>query len=522
MTVRRAPAAQPDAPVPSAQVPPDQVFVRMYRGRLQGETAAGWLGDCFLIRLVGPAGASHILIDCGILPGSARGGERARAVVDDIIAATGGTLDLLVVTHQHADHISGFVQARDAFFGDPAKKLPPRLAIGKVWMAWTENPDDDLAKDLNAGLGQRSEAFEKLTKHLEKSKSFGPNPLHATLGVDAFLAASASLEIDGKPVSGRNVMAALARHAPTEYHKPGKGLPTPGAVSVHAHVLGPPRTRERLFQADRTPGVPNETYFADTAAAQARETYMAATASNEAEILALFGDGAGTIVSPFARSHSSIPADQVAAAVDDASDPLDPGLWLRQRYYDACSPDGNTDQARRRIDDDWLAASGAFALKLDGDTNNTSLVLAFTLPDDSFLLFAADAQVGNWLSWHDQEYRAADETSLTARDILRRTRLYKVGHHGSINATLRELGLELMEHPDLVAMIPTDEAFGHTRPGDWKMPNTLVHTPLIARTKGRILRNDRDYAPPPGTAEDRDFTARLTETDMFIEYRVFG
>jgi hypothetical protein len=58
-------------------------------------------------------------------------------------------------------------------------------------------------------------------------------------------------------------------------------------------------------------------------------------------------------------------------------------------------------------------------------------VLAFELgKGGKVLLFAADAQRGNWISWKD-----GDQT-ITATDLLDRTVVYKVGHHGSHNATL--------------------------------------------------------------------------------------
>jgi hypothetical protein len=79
-----------------------------------------------------------------------------------------------------------------------------------------------------------------------------------------------------------------------------------------------------------------------------------------------------------------------------------------------------------------------------------------------------------------------------------------------------------MSHPGLVALIPTDEAFGLTRPGDWKMPNGRVNDALITATQGRILRNDRNYPHVANTPVDADLAARLDQNDLFIEYRVFG
>jgi hypothetical protein len=54
----------------------------------------------------------------------------------------------------------------------------------------------------------------------------------------------------------------------------------------------------------------------------------------------------------------------------------------------------------RTMDDDWLMQAEALALFLDTFTNNSSLVLAIELMESKkVLLFAADAQTGNWLSW---------------------------------------------------------------------------------------------------------------------------
>lgn len=216
--------------------------------------------------------------------------------------------------------------------------------------------------------------------------------------------------------------------------------------------------------------------------------------------------------------------------------------WLRGRYFDkhapcrfgedappqhVCATDlvCGARQDNRRIDGDWMAAAGPLALKLDADTNNTSLVLAFELPDASIMLFAADAQVGNWESWHDQSY-PADGRAVTAAELLARTRFYKVGHHGSHNATLTDQGLELMTHDDLVTAISTDFELG-LRQGSkgWQMPNDRVKAALLRQSKGRLIRSDRDRAHDAdiaGFPADPDFDDRLRETPLYVEYRVFG
>jgi hypothetical protein len=105
------------------------------------------------------------------------------------------------------------------------------------------------------------------------------------------------------------------------------------------------------------------------------------------------------------------------------------------------------------------------------------------------LLFAADAQVGNWLSWQDLKW-TVNGKEVTGPDLLERTVLYKTGHHGSHNATLREKGLELMKNLK-IALIPVDHAMALKKRWD-KMPLDAIEQALDAVTKGCVLRIDSD------------------------------
>ena len=72
--------------------------------------------------------------------------------------------------------------------------------------------------------------------------------------------------------------------------------------------------------------------------------------------------------------------------------------FFQDHYGEAERGEGG---AWRRVNDDWLGGAATLALRAGGYTNNLSLVLAFDLPgSEKMLLFPADAQVGNWLSWH--------------------------------------------------------------------------------------------------------------------------
>src|SRR5262245_1371287 len=105
---RRGPSRRKPGPTDVAgkrMTPPKTgVKVRMYRTGL---------GDCFLLafpkaRPAAGRDAVYVLVDCGVFMGTPGSKEKMRAVAADIRDATGGRLDVLVITHEHWDHVSAF------------------------------------------------------------------------------------------------------------------------------------------------------------------------------------------------------------------------------------------------------------------------------------------------------------------------------------------------------------------------------------------------------------------------------
>jgi len=123
-------------------------------------------------------------------------------------------------------------------------------------------------------------------------------------------------------------------------------------------------------------------------------------------------------------------------------------------------------------------------------------------------------------------------TKVTAEDLLHRTVFYKVGHHGSHNATLREQGLALMGRfggtSDLVAFLPVDEHVARDLAHYGEMPLRSLVKDLAIRTGGRVARNDAGAAPKDETstlapiagapALRTDFVDAAT--DLYFEYTV--
>ena len=120
------------------------------------------LGDCFLLTYSDGSDESHLLIDCGVLKGTAEPEKKMQAVAQNVHEATNGHLDRLVVTHEHWDHLSGFLQAQTIF---------DTVEVGEVWLAWTEDPDDELAAELRKHKTKALDGIVAAAKLADKGKT---------------------------------------------------------------------------------------------------------------------------------------------------------------------------------------------------------------------------------------------------------------------------------------------------------------------------------------------------------------
>ncbi len=107
-----------------------QFRVRMYR---QG------LGDCHLVTVLEDGRpVFRMLIDCGVYLTVKGGAELMQRIVQDVVHETGGKIDVLAVTHEHWDHVSGFLHAKGSFAGPGEAPRSDGLKVDEVWMAWTK------------------------------------------------------------------------------------------------------------------------------------------------------------------------------------------------------------------------------------------------------------------------------------------------------------------------------------------------------------------------------------------------
>jgi hypothetical protein len=467
--------------------------VRMYRHGL---------GDCFLLTFPRKkAPPFQMLIDCGVLArdkaAMARMVEHIRETVRNGYGASKARLDVVVATHEHKDHLSGFNQARKVFNND--------FDFGAVWLGWTENLTLPEVKRIKEA---KRKAIASLRNALDAPAAAAAGD--ALAGIAELLGFSEDEDDtgSGKIADALNYLKLRGNDAgKLEFREPGEGpIELDGVDGVRVYVLGPPRDPILLKGSEVTEKMKREgvVYHLTRAGEAGLDSLRAALSTTP-----------GTLEE---RSHPFSAEHRIARTVPE---PLEAGARKANPYFLGIQQfvDGTYDdprQAWRRIDHEWLSAFRQLALDLDNDTNNTSLVLAFEFAQTGeVLLFVGDAQVGNWQSWATLEFKVPGrEKPMPAHDLLRRTAFYKVGHHCSHNATLRTGGLELMTREDLVAFIPLDKATAKKQgTKGWDMPAGPLYTALQEKTGNRVVISDVLEAVSPEAAQ-----AGVIETGTYIDY----
>lgn len=450
----------------------------------------GELGDCFLLHFTEGKQESFVLIDCGSFRNSQASKLRLNTIVKNIkTMLKGKKLDVVVGTHQHNDHLSGFVHCEQQFTG----------MVDQVWLSWLDDPKDSLArriqKDQKNLVSQLKSIDQKLSSLKLKTQD---NVIGDVLGF--YAAAGGVPEIPAKGVE----MLKKIGDKEVAYLKPGQRLDLPGLPdnSVKVYVLGPPRNQDLLF--DKNPNK-NESYD---------------------HSLAIAGTNAGRLLSAIDnhdtktenRFEEQFPFNKSFKKSPSKADPEILGIYNKKA------------DSWRQIDLDWLEQADRLALYLDSYTNNSSLVLAFELvKSGKVLLFAADAQTGNWLSWEKIKWENMPR-NFSSDSLLENTVLYKVGHHASHNATLVK-GLETMVHDELVAMIPVDKKDPNiTKKNGWKMPAKNLYKRLKEKTQYRVLRMDDGFAdgcdPVKNKAKAKwnklPHKPKVDKKKFFVEYTIDG
>ncbi len=371
-------------------------------------------GDCFLLGFHYAGGDDRfVLVDFGSteltkkrVPRSKTFVDYMTAIADDVAVrcgrknGKGGRLHAVIATHRHADHINGFAtktkaSGKDAS-GDVIRSLKPAFVV----QPWTEDPD--LARN-----------------------ALGPKEAGGPPGFTSLLAgmqnAAAGIVVEAERLGARGVVA-------------------PPGVDAAAGAAPPASKAERVAFANliRFLGEDN------IANRSAVENLIAMGRAPGAKALYLNADAPASLGLPGVKTHVLGPPtlrQSDAIRKQRSTDQVE--FWMllgatSTRFTASsgvpfpgrgCVPGSRVPDHARWLRDHARAARGETLLSivrtLDKQMNNTSLILMFEV-GKARLLFPGDAQIENW------EYALGQPAY---RKLLAQTTLYKVGHHGSRNAT---------------------------------------------------------------------------------------
>jgi hypothetical protein len=451
------------------------IRVRMY---CQG------FGDCFLLSFLNENDkpVANMLIDCGVLLGTPNGNQKVKNVAAHVkatIEAESGEepacLDYLLGTHEHWDHLSGFVVAQDVF---------DKIHVQNICLSWLEKNGNPIAEELQQDRKTKIAALTNARQQLTGMVADRIEDMLGFFGVGSGNTTADALKyLKNKPEANINYWESADK--PISLAKNGLMLD-----GFRVYVLGPPTNKEDLTRSDSSQK--------DVLYRHERMSFLDATPSRfsfwnglntdsqtEADRLLFPGvllDGGNATTEtvadtkPASEYAETAPVGQTMNQIADQ-----PTQKMLDRY--------NQDEWRK-IDTDWLNGADSLALKLDEDTNNTSLAIAIeSTKTGKVLLFPADAQVGNWQSWQKLSWQV-DGKTVTMNDLFARTVFYKVGHHGSHNATLKTDGLEKMKNPELVAMVPHEKIMvgPDKKQIKWpSIPDPNLHKALLTNTKNRLV-----------------------------------
>lgn len=356
-------------------------------------------GDAFRITVRRGGETWRMLVDCGVhSQGAARPlKDSVKNIIDDLKEDCGGTahLDVVVATHHHRDHIRGFAEDDWA-----------EVEVDEVWVPFVEDESDEVAKQLRSAqtatalklaalIGERQNKLAANTKAmqtLEVAKAMAHNSSGNAKATDRLL--------------GRDITFAKPKHEvrylpDTDESKNAIRFDKCGVV---AHILGPPRDTTMLKKMDPPKNAGWLTLNLDDvvdAQADDDEDEQDTVATNGKAPKATGKDKPENEWRLFNKDFVLADLTQVPPELVEAKRRL---------------------KLRALTNDMGLLAAASM---LEQSVNNTSLFFVLDIGGVR-LLFPGDAQYGAWESVRN------DPKSL---DMISNVDFYKVGHHGSHNAT---------------------------------------------------------------------------------------
>jgi beta-lactamase superfamily II metal-dependent hydrolase len=394
-------------------------------------------GDCFLLTIPAPDRPRKVLIDCGkhfLCSAGPKLSSIVETVLQDIVEDGQPRLDVVVATHRHQDHVSGF-----------AAKGWEDVRVAEVWMPWTEDPEDPVARDVcDRQSARAAQALQGITA------------LGAAAGDQAYLLGYAGNNLTNAAamnlLHGGFIGNPRRRFLPVVDDKK-QAMVTAALPGVEVYVLGPPRSPEVMREMDP----PESESFLRAWSIQSRQL---------ADRPACF-DEMYSLAREEYEKQLGVPLEELfpKKSEDHLADVLDePAMELLARLEEA--------------------------------VNATSLVLLFHV-GKVWMLFPADAQWGTW--------EAILNDPVCAR-LLDNLSFYKIGHHGSHNATPIRF-VERHVGASAIAMLP----YGQVA----KWPS-IPRAGLLTRLQEKKVVLARSDQTPPAPFSSRMLGADVLSIDVVL------
>lgn len=447
--------------------------VRMYR--------VGF-GDFFLLTVPTKTGAQHILIDCGVHAGNI---GSMNACVQDLIKETDRKLALVIATHYHADHLSGFASNFDEF---------AEFEVGMVWITNRLDPDNKGAAKFKAQIRSLAGQIQlMLGARTDEAGKQAQDKVQNALGI----------QLGAKDKEGDNEKAlrllttGFKNKPPVRYYQGDDTPELPIALkdAITAELLGP---------------APIDSGKEFASSDNKKEQYLGAAADRELP--------SSAPLKPFEKEWPATAADYPEAAFREYRTPEQ--IAKRQLGL----PSALEEKLHAAQPDVLLAMAEA----VDGTLNNQSLVVLFTCQGKK-LLFVGDAQWGNWSYWLYGKKVTGDDPGINdkARDILGSIDFFKVGHHGSTNANPIPAVAAL--NKQCVSMCSTESGDpDRKRPygsidKKTEVPRITLMQEMEKQTENRLVRSDwikvlEVEASPEAKGQLGKLPANFSTGDLYVDY----
>ncbi|MEY2420015.1 MAG: hypothetical protein QOI95_82 [Acidimicrobiaceae bacterium] len=391
-------------------------------------------GDCILITITyRDRSRRHLLVDFGSTKAA---GTTLRTTAEALRDETQNEgIAAAIVTHQHRDHITGFA-TKPKRSDDPVAALKPKLLI----RPWMDQPEP-------SRVGRQSRRHAQLLRSLDslvnvtKQRALRGSPITSLLNLQLVDTAASQVLADWEANGTRTIYVKAGDRPSITRYLPGVSL----------DIIGPPTVEQVPFLASYDRDDPEQFW--------ARHQAAAATIKERLEWTIADKD-----------------LDTLAGA-----DGLGAAAWLANRMNDS---------QRSNL----LAVARGF----DSFLNNTS-VIALLKVGARTLLLCGDAQIENWS--HALALADALTPGLRARfeqagieppepdglaHRLANIDLYKVGHHGSKNATPKTL-FSLWEDQragavPVVTVMSTVDGFHGERTNNGEVPRRTLVRALRTKT----------------------------------------